>query len=165
MSFNEIEEKLKEFEIEIFAEKKHTEGEIEELEKKYRVKLPNDYKQFLLKYGASMICDDGVFYKSLEQDTWSEDEFQVVEFFYGLEETDLDLDIQDKINTYAERFPEGIIPIASSPFGNEICLQTKSDGFGKIYFWDHEYRSSEGDFFLIANSFADFIKSLVKKEK
>ncbi|MCY8002451.1 MULTISPECIES: SMI1/KNR4 family protein [Bacillus] len=163
MSFNEIEEKLKDFEIEIFSEKDHVKEEIEEIEKKYKIKLPDDYKQFLLKYGASMICDDDVFYKSLEQDTWSEDEFQVVEFFYGLEETELDLDIQDKIDTYSERFPEGIIPIASSPFGNEICLQAKGDDIGKIYFWDHEYRNSEGDFFLVANTFTDFIKSLVKK--
>ncbi|MCY8087239.1 SMI1/KNR4 family protein [Bacillus sonorensis] len=163
MSFNEIEEKLKEFEIEVFVEKEHTEEEIKEIEKKYTLNLPEDYKQFLLKYGASMISDDGVYYKSLEKDTWSEDEFQVVEFFYGLEETELDLDIQDKIDTYAERFPEGIIPIASSPFGNEICLQAKGDDTGKIYFWDHEYRSTEGDFFLAANSFTDFIKSLGKK--
>ncbi|MEK4446198.1 hypothetical protein N1I81_09835 [Bacillus sp. FSL M8-0052] len=37
-----------------------------------------------------MISEDGVYFKSLEQDTWSEDKFQVMKFFYGLGETELD---------------------------------------------------------------------------
>ncbi|UOY89174.1 hypothetical protein [Bacillus glycinifermentans] len=68
-----------------------------------------------------MISEIGVYYKSLEQDTWSEDEFQVVKFLKACK----NLIAMYKINTYADRFLEGIIPIAGSPFGNEIAYRQK----------------------------------------
>ncbi|WP_191565933.1 SMI1/KNR4 family protein [Metabacillus idriensis] len=156
MSFKDIEDKLNDYEFELFNEKKHSIEEIKEIEVLYNINLPDDYKQFLLKYGGSMIVDDYI-YESIEQDSWSNDRFQAVEFFYGLEETDLDLYLKDKINLYNERFPSELIAIASSPFGNEICLVVKGKDIGKVYFWDHEYRNSKGDFYLIAETFTDFV--------
>jgi hypothetical protein len=55
-----------------------------------------------------------------------------------------------------------MIPIASDPFGNSILLEITRANRGRIWFWDHE-KSGEPDkgVSLLANTFTDFINSLV----
>lgn len=84
------------------------------------------------------------------------DDTQLLEDFYGLANDHSS--IQKAIDTYSDRFPRNIIPIASSAGGNEICIDIDNE---KILFWDHELSHPDKDFFLIANSFEEFILSLV----
>ena len=49
--------------------------------------------------------------------------------------------LQKAIDTYSDRFPRNIIPIASSAGGNEICMDIDNE---KILFWDHESSHLEG---------------------
>lgn len=97
-------------------------------------------------------------HKPLEKDPWmnKDDDTQLLEGFYGL--TNNHNSLQKAIDTYSDRFPRNVIPIASSAGGNEICMDIDNE---KILFWDHELSHPDKGFFLIANSFEEFILSLV----
>ncbi|MCY8755540.1 SMI1/KNR4 family protein [Bacillus haynesii] len=167
MSFKRIEQKMKEFLINIDEDSNNNSNiEIEDLEKKLGKQLHSDYKKFLAKYGGCSLesrktNDDVEFdvcYRPIEKDPWMgvNDETQLLESFYGFQ-TNAD-NVMDIVDTYSDRCPRNIIPIASSAGGNEICMDIDNE---KILFWDHESSHPDKDFFLIANSFEEFILSLV----
>ncbi|MCY8464365.1 SMI1/KNR4 family protein [Bacillus atrophaeus] len=167
MSFKKIEQKLKEFSIDTKTNPRiDTNEQINEIEVNLGNQLPSDYKDFLKAYGGCYLeskktsdeIEYDVCYKPLEKDPWmdEDDETQLLEGFYGL--TSNHDSIQKAIDTYSDRFPRNIIPIASSAGGNEICIDIENE---KILFWDHELSHPDKDFFLIANSFEEFILSLV----
>ncbi|MBU8716652.1 SMI1/KNR4 family protein [Bacillus subtilis] len=167
MSFNNIKQKLKEFSIVAKTDPRINKNEqLKEIEMNIGKQLPSDYKDFLKEYGgcyleSTKITDEieyDVCYKPLEKDPWmgKGDDTQLLEGFYGLANDHNSL--QKAIDTYSDRFPRNIIPIASSAGGNEICMDIDN---GKILFWDHELSHPDKDFFLIANSFEEFVFSLV----
>lgn len=167
MSFTKIEQKLKEFTIDAGRYPSiNTNEQLKELEMNIGNQLPSDYKDFLKKYGGCYLeskkttdeIEYDVCYKPLEKDPWmgKGDDTQLLEGFYGLANDHNSL--QKAIDTYSDRFPRNIIPIASSAGGNEICMDIDN---GKIFFWDHELSHPDKDFFLIANSFEEFVFSLV----
>ncbi|MDZ5723133.1 SMI1/KNR4 family protein, partial [Bacillus sp. SXabc123] len=167
MSFTKIEQKLKEFTIDAGTYPSiNTNEQLKELEMNIGNQLPSDYKDFLKKYGGCYLeskkktdeIEYDVCYKPIEKDPWigKDDDTQLLEDFYGLANDHSS--IQKAIDTYSDRFPRNIIPIASSAGGNEICMDIDNE---KILFWDHELSHPDKDFFLIANSFEEFILSLV----
>ncbi|WP_426982557.1 SMI1/KNR4 family protein [Bacillus cabrialesii] len=167
MSFNNIKQKLKEFTIDAETDTSINANEqLKEIEMNIGNKLSSDYKDFLKKYGGCYLeskktsdeIEHDVCYKPIEKDPWmgKDDDTQLLEGFYGLANDHNSL--QKAIDTYSDRFPRNIIPIASSAGGNEICIDIDDE---KILFWDHESSHPEKDFFLIANSFEEFILSLI----
>ncbi|MGX8232018.1 SMI1/KNR4 family protein [Bacillus subtilis] len=167
MSFTKIEQKLKEFTIDAGTYPSiNTNEQLKELEMNIGNQLPSDYKDFLKEYGGCYLeskktsdeIEYDVCYKPIEKDPWigKDDDTQLLEGFYGLANDHSS--IQKAIDTYSDRFPRNIIPIASSAGGNEICMDIDNE---KILFWDHEFSHPDKDFFLIANSFEEFILSLV----
>lgn len=167
MSFNNVKQKLKEFLIDAKTDPRINKNEqLKEIEMNIGKQLPSDYKDFLKEYGGCYLeskktsdeIEYDVCYKPIEKDPWmgKGDDTQLLEGFYGLA-NDHD-SLQKAIDTYSDRFPRNIIPIASSAGGNEICMDIDN---GKILFWDHELSHPDKDFFLIANSFKEFVFSLV----
>ncbi|AMR46782.1 hypothetical protein KHRBS_10075 [Bacillus subtilis subsp. subtilis] len=167
MSFNTIKQKLKEFSIDAKTYPRINKNEqLKEIEMNIGKQLPSDYKDFLKEYGGCYLestkttdeIEYDVCYKPIEKDPWmgKDDDTQLLEDFYGLANDHSNL--QKAIDTYSDRFPKNIIPIASSSGGNEICMDIDNE---KILFWDHELSHPDKDFFLIANSFEEFILSLV----
>ncbi|MGQ5174979.1 SMI1/KNR4 family protein [Bacillus halotolerans] len=167
MSFNNIKQKLKEFSIDAKTDPRINKNEqLKEIEMTIGKQLPSDYKDFLKEYGGCYLeskktsdeIEYDVCYKPIEKDPWmgKGDDTQLLEGCYGLA-NDHD-SLQKAIDTYSDRFPRNIIPIASSAGGNEICMDIDNE---MILFWDHELSNPNKDFFLIANSFEEFILSLV----
>ncbi|KIN51964.1 SMI1/KNR4 family protein [Bacillus subtilis] len=167
MNFNNIKQKLKEFLIDAKTDPRINKNEqLKEIEMNIGKQLSSDYKDFLKEYGGCYLeskktsdeIEYDVCYKPIEKDPWmgKGDDTQLLEGFYGLA-NDHD-SLQKAIDTYSDRFPRNIIPIASSAGGNEICMDIDN---GKILFWDHELSHPDKDFFLIANSFEEFVFSLV----
>lgn len=167
VSFYNIKQKLKEFSIDAKTDPSINKNEqLKEIEMNIGKQLPSDYKDFLKEYGGCYLeskkttdeIEYDVCYKPLEKDPWmgKDDDTQLLEGFYGLANDHNSL--QKAIDTYSDRFPRNIIPIASSAGGNEICMDIDNE---KILFWDHELSHPNKDFFLIANSFEEFILSLV----
>lgn len=70
-----------------------------------------------------------VCYKPIEKDPWmgKDDDTQLLEGFYGLANDHNSL--QKAIDTYSDRFPRNIIPIASSAGRNEISWISIMEGY------------------------------------
>jgi hypothetical protein len=75
--------------------------------------------------------------------------------------------------TYDERIPSDLIPIAYDAFDNNICIGWTGERKGKVYFWDHEDEIDENGclryddciVFLVANSLQEFLDSLMTHEE
>jgi hypothetical protein len=70
--------------------------------------------------------------------------------------------------TYRPHLHGDLLPIASDPFGNLICLGVKGSNEGRVYFWLHESGEAPGapipnaDCRLVAATFDQFLSSFVK---
>lgn len=177
----EIEKKLKELNIvsEIGKFKKHSENEIIKIENKYGFEFPQDYREFLLKFGNSSFESNSYFH-SIERTPYAtEDNLDSINVFYGLDNDDNDL--AEQVEIYLDRIPKAIIPIAEAEGGNIICIGVKDEINGKIFYWDHEneYKAKLmlgmkltvdineywENVYIVAESFWDFIMSFKVVDK
>jgi hypothetical protein len=139
---------------------------ITEFEARRGVLLPADYKAFLLKSNGGMptpyVCEVPGWHGRGSE----------LGVFYGIHD-DPDYQLDGACETYEERVPPDLIPIANDANGNNICIGWKGKREGKIYFWDHEDELDEnGDFvqdyrnvFLVANSLQEFLDGLTTSEE
>ena len=126
-----------------------------DIEAKLRIKLPIEYKQFLLsEFKNPPIKDEFEF--TLNDQTSS----SAIAYFLELTNNE-NRSITNFIDTYKNRIPVNTTPIAYDNFGNLILIENNS---GKIYFWDHEVNDDDNcslsDLGFIANSFTKFINGL-----
>lgn len=116
--------------------------------------LPADYRDFL-RSGNVYVPEENQFSRR--------DGKGKVAKFLGLS-TQRDEDIRAVVETYADRVPEHVLPIALAGGGNLLCLHLLS---GAIYFWDHEAEAGEGDavdfsnLHYLTDSFSAFLRSMV----
>lgn len=136
----------------------HSDNKIVILEKDYNIKLPADYKYFILNYGE-LVIKENFYFKPLEQTPKSpKDGYHSINIFYGL--NDNDMDIRKKINQYKYEFKNKYVPIALLPGENQLCLDVN----GQVYFWDHESLTDKS-IYLVSKSFSKFIFDLQKYKK
>lgn len=128
--------------------------------------LPEEYKYFLEHYGECNFEKDAIFKPSVRTPFDNSQGFQELSFFYGI---GTEYSIYKMSETYCQRVPQGFVPIAELPGGNQLCIDLNSDSsnFGKIYLWDHENECDGGldNTYLVANSFSDFINSFKEEKK
>jgi hypothetical protein len=136
---------------------------IAHFEKETGVKLSQDYLDFLLNYGGFGF-DGYVDFPFL--DYYPKDDRALINVFWGV---GCKYDFFNAYYTYEQRIPPELIPIASDPGSNVICIAVSGNIQGKIYFWDHSeelikqgdtYVQNDNNLYLVANSFDDFINSL-----
>ena len=118
--------------------------------------LPAGYRAFLAKFGLSM----GTGVTRFTNPTSGEIETSVG-VFYGLKPQDIH-DIRDIRDSLSEFLPDNLLPIASGS-GGHFCLSLAGDDAGTVYWWFPETGSvtSDEDLEPVANSFEDFVNSLV----
>ncbi|WP_411680969.1 SMI1/KNR4 family protein [Clostridium thailandense] len=163
-NFEKVEKKLSEIiDLSIFNKVgMHSESEIIDIEKKYNINFPEEYRMFVAKYGNATIKDD-IYYKPIEKSSCTPDDgFDSLGVFYGFKEDNVNL--CKMIERYLGRMPQSLVPIAEAQGGNQICIGVEGDVFGKIYLWNHENESLENDecwsnLSLIAESLFDLIMS------
>ena len=132
---------------------KINEETIKVIESFIQAKLPDEYRDFLLKYNGG-IPDKIIF------------NISALAFFHKVNSSDYYSDFVVAYHTYIVRIPKGFIVVASDVGGNNILLGLEGKDRGKIYFWDHEEEvdeDEEADFrnmTLISNSFNQFVDSL-----
>ncbi|WP_261984016.1 SMI1/KNR4 family protein [Listeria booriae] len=87
--------------------------------------------------------------------------------FFGL--GDIYDNLQDFIEIYDERLPDGFIPIGIDSSGNAICVSINEDNSDNIYFWDHEEETENpnemSNVFFLANNIEEFIDSFYEDEE
>lgn len=137
--------------------------------KLFPLPLPLDYKDFLIKYGPLNYDAAIHLIPSLSKNTFDEP-LSLINFYGFSPGTSNLLTIMKR---YRDRIPEDMIPIAECPGGNQICIGTGNEVFGKIYYWDHDkeklHVNSQEDIWgpvtLIHPSFYDLIMSVQKVEE
>ncbi|MDZ7386770.1 MAG: SMI1/KNR4 family protein [candidate division KSB1 bacterium] len=165
-----------------------SEEELHSIETALGVALPNDYREFVQKYGASAFGESVQFrlmqadpvhpVESLLGTPITRYEEGPLSAFYGGKEAGT-YSLAKEIAVYEGRMPDTMIPIADDGGGNQICLGIKGKERGKVYYWDHHNEWDEQDYledygepmppeakfqnvYLIAESFEDFIRRLEK---
>jgi hypothetical protein len=153
-------EDIKEFEVKISSKKK------------LNIKLPDNYITWLIKYNGGRSKKDGCDF--IDQ---RDSDGTLISDFYALKYgPDYD-ELYDSYETFLDRIPKELIPIACDPGGNQICLGVREGKYyGKIYFWNHENEAAIWDLpddvetpwwdnvYLVANSFEEFINKLYRYE-
>ncbi len=137
--------------------------QIMSLEAMLHMKIPEDYRLFLLN------CNGGRPRKSVFTYIYKgRKELGCVSRFLGIHNGEFD-NLYQAVKTYKifqKRLPDNLLPIANDPGGNLICLSLIGNDLGSIYFWNHDWEADDHEeptyenIFLIATSFTEFIDSL-----
>ncbi|HXG10999.1 MAG TPA: SMI1/KNR4 family protein [Gemmataceae bacterium] len=169
-----VEQKLRELGIAPLYGEYHplSPGEIREVEQLVGFSLPDDYKEFISKYGCAYFADKRVVVRTVEpppEDLSDSDWLDFAVFFGGCEQYCL----VDEIRLVRGRMPDTVIPIADDHGGNLFCLGVGGDDRNKVYIWDFHNEPDAQDYLdeglpvpdrlmysnmgLVAHSFTDFI--------
>ncbi|GAA3758392.1 SMI1/KNR4 family protein [Flavobacterium ginsengiterrae] len=128
---------------------------IQIIESKFSISLPNDYKNFIQTNDGARIIDGYFWIEELNQKA-------LMGIFYGVSVT-RSINIIDINTEYFEDIPQNSILIGRDAGGAFILLLNDNINNG-IYFYDHSYffeeSSDSKNTYLIAKSFDDFIKIL-----
>ena len=132
-------------------------SELEAFEDKLGIKLPNDYRSFLLEHNGG----DYPFEVSTSFGP-SDPRYTIVKSFYPLfTDEDSLLAVSRRVNS---QLPQGFLPIGTDGMGNHICLVFSEQDKGSIWFWDHELSQKGGwpplNSDRLANHFTEFYDSL-----
>jgi len=136
-------------------------ADLASLEQRLRIKLPDDYRAFLLRHNGGVPERAGFRFK----DDPDPDSGSMVNRFLAVYDGRYD-NFEQTFQTFKgrePRLPAELVPIARDPGGNVICIATAGPNTGAVYFWDHERegnRPSYDNIHLIANNFEEFLEGL-----
>jgi cell wall assembly regulator SMI1 len=133
-----------------FTEKKITAQDIKTFEDHFQIKLPADYKNHLLQYNGG-VPDKDSFELDKTEELWLSRFYSLKYGKNNLEDAFTTLKINEKI------LPDSLFPFAIDMGGNHFCISLAQEGYGKIYYCEHDTEDSPR---LISNSFAEFMNSL-----
>lgn len=140
-----------------------SESELIDLEWHIGRSLPQDYREFLLKYNGGAPEECTIDIPSLVSNKGSVD----IGYFYGIG-TGAE-DIQVCMGIIYGYIPQGLIPIADTPGGNYFFLSLIEGSENLILFRDHEVVDGEcfntqfnllSNYHIVANSFIEFVDKL-----
>jgi hypothetical protein len=106
-------------------------------ERKLEVRIPKDYREFLLEVCNGGRPDDNVF----EQGEVSTG----IASFFGVGRPEDDEDVIKVYEVYKDRVPSWLLPVADTDEGNLICISIRQEDEGAVYLWDHELEAQEGE--------------------
>jgi hypothetical protein len=139
-------------------------SDILEVEKFIGRNLPNDYLEFVLKYGGF----SGGSYTYFPIEPYEGIEEGILDVFLGIKHP-ASSNLLGTYKDYKGRVPSHLLPIADDPGCNLVCLSLDGPDKGHVYFWDMSQDSGEdppdtSNLHLIAKSFDEFIESLRYEE-
>lgn len=125
------------------TENKDIEKEIAELENSLNIKLPEQYRKFLLRYNGGDTPKTEFNIKREASD---------VRYFLGAGNVEISF---SKVYYMEDFLKKGILPIAEDSFGNYISVGIDEDNNGKVYFCDHEKGMRKK---VLTETFVEFIR-------
>ncbi|AZZ95517.1 SMI1/KNR4 family protein [Hahella sp. KA22] len=134
---------------------------IEELEKRFSVKFPLQYLDYLKEYNGGHPEPDGFLFKD-------ESDGSIVDRFFGVD-VEEHSDLEHYFSVYRTRIPNYMFPIGRDPGGNLILIGVLGDKVGKIYFWDHEeeadgFPPDMSNIHFLADDLDEFLNGLYEIE-
>lgn len=151
----EVMEKLDEIldKEELFEDEKADISEIEAVEKKYNVKIPDVLKEFLMTNIYEYAADDWWFTVIEDCPGIDDNKLCFMDNFYSSQ------GFIDHADSFVELWCDDVLPFADIPGGDYACIGVKEENFGKIYMLVHDDDMKEMPLYLVAESFNDFILS------
>lgn len=132
-----------------------TEANIVRLERRLKSKLPEAYREFLLRHNGGQ--PEPATFVPADRDRPTE----VINSFLALGgDPDVD-DLATFLKLYKKQLPKDCLPIAYDAFGNLICIGLAGQERGRIYFLDHERGSKR----VIAENWDAFLESFKKPQE
>ncbi len=134
--------------------------EITEFETLFQIKLPDEYRQFMLKYnGIEYLCHS---YKGIENYLYNFDLYPLVtpisDTFVGR----WTVKSWREDDEYAGAVPDNVLMIGHDPHGNIIAISCDTADFGYVYLYIQD--TVGYDCFLISLSFSDIINNMQEDE-
>ena len=125
--------------------------------------IPLDYRKFLLQYNGGRPDPSDFAMAGVRKGST---QIGAVKRFLGIDTPEDTLNLDYVLEMFGDRMPSRFFPIARDPGGNLIGISTKGADVGKVYFWDHERESDDGEtpndknLYLVADSFDKFLDKL-----
>ncbi|WP_206911961.1 hypothetical protein IGL98_000225 [Enterococcus sp. DIV0840] len=133
-----------------------TKEKINELENKYNLILPDDYKTFLLSNNGGIVEKDesnGVFVEDINEQI-------IIDVFYGVDTGQEKANINYWMDSLLEDLLEDTVIIGDDIIQGLILIICSGENAG-VYYWDDAYNfdgsDEEVNTYWIADSFTDFI--------
>lgn len=132
-----------------------SEIELKDFEKANNIKLPDDYREFLLEFNGGIPSPN----RNGNPDT-------IVTYILGMHNGNYYASLYKHIDMFKNRLPVSTFSIATDAFGNLFILSLHPENHGNIYFWDHEGEPEYQDghyidnCYFVAYSFSAFINNL-----
>lgn len=129
--------------------------ELNDFENGNNIKLPRDYRTFLLEFNGGSPKQN----RNEHPDT-------IVTYILGMHNGDYYASLYKHIDMVKDRLPLSTFPFATDPFGNLFIMSLHPESHGHIYFWDHEGEPEcqDGHYIencsFVAHSFTEFLKNL-----
>ena len=136
-----------------------SEASLQAFERQIGYSLPDDYRHFLATENGGKPSQRVFGFRTKDGE-----ETSAIRAFFTLDLASKHYFIQDRIATYKERLPSGLLPIACDSFGNLVLLDIGAKAVGSIYFWDHERESMDDptwdNISFVASTFTELVSLL-----
>lgn len=135
---------------------------IEAVATRLKLPFPDEYVAFLLAHNGGRVSPREFPITGCRRSAGG-----MVGVFFNVGTGD-SVDLAGEYRTFRRRIPPGLLPIASDPGGNLICLACSGERAGQVLFWEQAFEANTdegekvgwGNVFLIAASLADFFRVL-----
>ena len=145
------------------------EDDIAKIECDLEIKLPEDYKYFMLQSNGGTPKEDMLF--DFFDEVQECENTSVIRNIFSLYLDDSNRKFNYKviynIMVNDECIPADMVPIADDPGGNVISISLNKDDYGYVYFLNQDFEDEDTGYLVkskIANSFKDFIDCLYVDE-
>lgn len=102
---------------------------IERLERRVGRTLPTSYRDYLRHQDGGRPTDN----------------HEAVKTIFGLGDVPDWASMWRKLDTFQERVPGWLLPVAQDEYGNLFAISLRSEDLGSLWFWDHEEETDEGE--------------------
>lgn len=137
-----------------------TENEIAACERKIGRPIPEPYRSFLREHNGG---EPEPYTFAWTNESGRQVLAQVRSFFSVADDEE---GLVECFETYRNRVPEDLFPIASEAGSNLVLLGVSGEHLGRVYYWDHNWEASDGEpatyrnVHPLAENFQAFLASL-----
>ena len=146
--------------MKIEAYKNGNAEKVSKLEKEFRIKLPEDYRNFLIQYNGGDVEDGNLYVKELDED-------MRMGYFFGIGIEEGFADITEINDEYDDDIPKKSLLIGMDEGSGFLLLISGGEDSG-IWYYDHTYffdkSTDDLNTYFICETFSDFIKILETTE-
>jgi cell wall assembly regulator SMI1 len=138
------------------------EKRLSNFEREIGATLPIEYRQFLLNFNGGSPAPDNVDIEGMPESPTD------VQEFFGIGASDESSDLSWNKETFSDRIPTQMLPIACDSGGNLFCLSLANEDSGKVIYVDLQFigeQKQQVSFYEVAENFNAFLDKIREEEK